>query len=100
MHAPPPLQADRLSLCSYVVTGQLLGGEVGSVVMFAIPKAAGQRTLDENFLQVDAVGGRWLVVGGAGMRVGGGRGIVCWPGGCGVCSTHCHDCTVALANVL
>ena len=88
--APPPLQADRLALCSYLVTGQLLGGEVGSVVMFAIPKAAGQRSMDESFLQVGGVAG--TVCGGRQGRVGMVGGWYGWwfkyylLGGCVCCA--------------
>jgi hypothetical protein len=42
----------RLSLVAYELTGQLLGGEVGSVTMFAIPEEYGQKALAEHFLQV------------------------------------------------
>ncbi|GIL66711.1 hypothetical protein Vafri_20195 [Volvox africanus] len=48
-------KADRLALCEYLLTGQLpgLGGSdlVGSVVMFAIPEGAEERSLGECFLQ-------------------------------------------------
>jgi hypothetical protein len=47
----------RLALVAYELTGQLLGGEVGSVTMFAIPQQYGQRSLEENFLQVGGAGG-------------------------------------------
>jgi hypothetical protein len=33
-------KADRLALCRYLLTQELLGGDVGSVVMFAIPQDA------------------------------------------------------------
>ena len=48
----PRVKADRLALCEYLLTGQLLEGEVGSVVMFAILDGFGERSMDEVFLQV------------------------------------------------
>ena len=30
-------KADRLALCSYLLTGEILQGDVGSVTMFALP---------------------------------------------------------------
>eukprot|EP00798_Chlamydomonas_sp_ICE-L_P029353 gene29353-12439_t len=44
-------KVDRLALCSYIVTGQLLEAEVGSTVMFAVPRHFGELALDEKFLQ-------------------------------------------------
>ncbi|MEW5312491.1 MAG: hypothetical protein WDW38_004122 [Sanguina aurantia] len=44
-------KADRLALCSYLITGQLLEADVGSVVMFGIPAGFGTRAQDEGFLQ-------------------------------------------------
>ena len=41
-----------MALCYYVLSGQLLAGEVGSMVMFAIPEGFGERAMDEFFLQV------------------------------------------------
>lgn len=41
-----------MGLCSYLLTGQLLEAEVGSVVMFELPPGYGKRALDENFLEV------------------------------------------------
>lgn len=49
---PCRLKPDRLALCGYLISGELLGGELGSVVMFDVPRAYGERALDENFLQV------------------------------------------------
>lgn len=31
-------KADRLALCSYLLTGEILQGDVGSVAMFALPE--------------------------------------------------------------
>ncbi|KAK9804206.1 hypothetical protein WJX72_001253 [[Myrmecia] bisecta] len=45
------VKADRLALCEYLLTVQLLESEVGSVVMFAIPEGFGERAHDEVFLQ-------------------------------------------------
>ena len=43
---------DLMAMCSYVVTGQLLDADVGSVVMFALPDGVGGKTQNELFLQV------------------------------------------------
>jgi hypothetical protein len=43
---------DRMAMCSYVLTGQLLEGEVGSSVMFSLPAGKGERALNEMVLQV------------------------------------------------
>lgn len=45
-------QADRMALCSYALTGQLLGGHVGSVAMFVVPPGGAEKAMEENFLQV------------------------------------------------
>ena len=42
---------DRLALCLYSVTGQLLPADAGSVTMFSIPSGSGEIALEENFLQ-------------------------------------------------
>jgi hypothetical protein len=42
----------RHALCEYELAGQLLGGEVGSTTMFAIPRGMGELALNEHFLQV------------------------------------------------
>lgn len=55
---------DRLGLSAYWLTGQLLEADVGSVVMFAVPKDVGELVLDESCLQVRAgvgVKGLWSV---------------------------------------
>eukprot|EP00736_Rhodelphis_marinus_P010089 Rmarinus@m.2093 len=44
--------ADRLALCRYHMTGQLLEGAVGSVVMFGLPPKSGEVALDEHILEV------------------------------------------------
>jgi hypothetical protein len=49
------MKGDRMAMCSYILTGQLLDADVGSVVMFALPRGAGDRADNELFLQV---GGR------------------------------------------
>ncbi|KAK3250203.1 hypothetical protein CYMTET_40408 [Cymbomonas tetramitiformis] len=41
--------ADRLALCSYLITGEILQGQVGSVTMFALPENL-TRADEENFL--------------------------------------------------
>jgi hypothetical protein len=46
------LQADRLALCEYQITGQLLEAHVGSVVMWAVPPGTGTKAFDEHVLQV------------------------------------------------
>jgi hypothetical protein len=43
---------DRMAMCSYVLTGQLLEGEVGSTVMFSLPAGKLERLQDEMVLQV------------------------------------------------
>jgi hypothetical protein len=43
---------DLMAMCSYVISGQLLDADVGSVVMFALPKGAGEKAHNELFLQV------------------------------------------------
>jgi hypothetical protein len=35
----------------YIVTGELLGGTTGSVVMFANPAGSGKLSCNQNFLQ-------------------------------------------------
>jgi hypothetical protein len=35
----------------YIVTGELLGGTTGSVVMFANPAGSGELSCNQNFLQ-------------------------------------------------
>lgn len=48
-------KADRLALAQYLLSGQLLDADVGSVVMFAVPKGGyGERALSESCLQVRA----------------------------------------------
>ncbi|MEW5302765.1 MAG: hypothetical protein WDW36_005513 [Sanguina aurantia] len=44
-------KADRAAICSYLITGQLLDADVGSVVMFGIPAGFGTHAQDESFLQ-------------------------------------------------
>eukprot|EP00854_Cymbomonas_tetramitiformis_P005726 gene5726-6915_t len=44
-------RADRLALCSYLLTGELLRGEVGSVTMFALPERM-TRADEESFLSI------------------------------------------------
>ena len=41
-----------MALASYLLTGQICDGEVGSPVMFAIPRGVGELAMEENFLQV------------------------------------------------
>ena len=41
-----------MAICAYFITGQLLDADVGSVTMWAVPESAGQKSMDENFLQV------------------------------------------------
>ncbi|KAJ3066660.1 hypothetical protein HDU98_010057 [Podochytrium sp. JEL0797] len=43
-------EADRLALCEYFLTGQILEADVGSVVMFAVPTSVGEVSFDENVL--------------------------------------------------
>ena len=43
-----------MALCEYVITGQIGDSEVGSVVMWAVPPTAGDKSMDELFLQVCA----------------------------------------------
>jgi hypothetical protein len=43
---------DRMAMCSYVLTGQLLEADVGSVVMFSLPTREDEKALNELFLQV------------------------------------------------
>jgi hypothetical protein len=48
-------KADRLALYDYSLTGQLGGasdGDVGSVMMFGVPRSYGSRALNESVLQV------------------------------------------------
>jgi hypothetical protein len=48
-------KADRLALYEYSLTGQLGGatdGDVGSVIMFGVPRSYGSRALNESVLQV------------------------------------------------
>ncbi|KAG5177594.1 hypothetical protein JKP88DRAFT_332187 [Tribonema minus] len=43
---------DRMALCAYAISGQVLPPcDTGSVCMFATPPGAGERALDDNFLQ-------------------------------------------------
>ena len=61
-------KADRLAMCSYLLTRELLGADVGSVVMFAIPQDGSLvRPPVEHFLytmprEVRVLGCRVLVV--------------------------------------
>jgi hypothetical protein len=49
------MQADRLALCSYLMTGQVLqGADTGSILMFSVPKEYGERGMSENVLHVSA----------------------------------------------
>jgi len=41
---------DRLSLGKYILTGDLLGGTTGSIVMFSNPEGSGALSLNPNFL--------------------------------------------------
>ena len=41
-----------MAFCAYLITGQLLAVDVGSVTMWALPKGAGNKSMNENFLQV------------------------------------------------
>lgn len=44
-------RADRLALCQYLLTRELLQPDVGSIVMFAVPPGTGmQRPKEEHFL--------------------------------------------------
>eukprot|EP00775_Hariotina_reticulata_P007641 gene7641-7843_t len=52
-------KADRLALCRYIMTGQLLEADVGSVMMFAVPEGHRDRALRENVLQT--LGSRTLL---------------------------------------
>jgi hypothetical protein len=45
-------QQDRMAMCAYIITGQLLDADVGSVVMFAVPEGVGEKAFNELFLQV------------------------------------------------
>jgi hypothetical protein len=45
-------RADRMAMCHYVLTGQLLEGEVGSTVMFSLPAGHEGKALDELVLHV------------------------------------------------
>lgn len=49
-------KGDRMALCAYAITGQLLEAEVGSVVMFAVPDSlgCGERAINEHFLQASS----------------------------------------------
>lgn len=40
-------QSDRMSLCSYGLSGELLGGDIGSTVMFCIPPGYGDLAMDQ-----------------------------------------------------
>jgi hypothetical protein len=42
---------DRHALCAYMLTGQLLSAQVGSVVMFGLPDELGSVVEEESFLQ-------------------------------------------------
>lgn len=44
-------KSDVLAICSYLLTGQLLQGDVGSIVMFENPLGYGELALNLNFLQ-------------------------------------------------
>lgn len=44
-------EVDRNALCSYYLNGQLLGGDIGSTVMFCNPQGAGDLALNHEFLQ-------------------------------------------------
>ena len=43
---------DRMALCHYVLTGELLQSDVGSVVMFSLPPGGGAISMQESVLQV------------------------------------------------
>jgi hypothetical protein len=43
--------SDRNALCSYIVSGQLLGADIGSTVMFCNPSGYGTLALNHDFLQ-------------------------------------------------
>ena len=47
---------DRVAAGSYIVTGELLGGTTGSVVMFANPVGSGALSMNQNFLQTIEIG--------------------------------------------
>ncbi len=38
-------------MSKYIVTGELLGGTTGSIVMFANPAGSGKLSCNQNFLQ-------------------------------------------------
>jgi hypothetical protein len=46
---------DRMAMCSYILTGQLLDAEVGSVAMFAVPEGEGELAFNSSVLQVGSL---------------------------------------------
>mmetsp|Transcript_21790 Transcript_21790/g.49350 ORF Transcript_21790/g.49350 Transcript_21790/m.49350 type:complete len:237 (-) Transcript_21790:92-802(-) len=69
-------KVDRKALCSYYLTGQLLGGDMGSTVMFANPPGC-ELALDHDFLQsihYDSLSREWA--SGSRSVVDAGVGII------------------------